>query len=148
MIEKVERTIQAAGIDVGGIEYLVDDRDGEIYYYDINALSNFVADAPRVIGFNPVENLAIIWKPRFGVPGKQGIRFGYWIPVFGGWLRKVEDEGMEASWAYTSKLARRSEQIGFDLSLIAELNLNDIKGVDAPSMDAWSTAAALAAVTE
>ena len=30
-----------------------------------------------------------------------------------------------------------------DLSLIAELNLNDIKGVDAPSLDAWSTAAAL-----
>jgi len=32
--------------------------------------------------------------------------------------------------------------------LIAELNLNDIKGVEAPSLDAWSTAAALAAVTE
>lgn len=43
---------------MGGIEYIVDDRDGEIYYYDVNALSNFVADAPRVIGFNPVENLA------------------------------------------------------------------------------------------
>ena len=58
VVQKVERIVQAAGIDVGGIEYLVDDRDGEIYYYDINALSNFVADAPRVIGFNPVENLA------------------------------------------------------------------------------------------
>ena len=68
--------------------------------------------------------------------------------MFGGWLRNVDDEGMEASWAYVSRLARRSEQIGFDLSLIAELNLNDIKGVDAPSLDAWSTAAALAAVTE
>ncbi len=76
------------------------------------------------------------------------MRFGYWMPVFGGWLRNVEDEGMEASWEYVSKLARRSEQIGFDLSLIAELNLNDIKGVDAPSLDAWSTAAAVAAVTE
>jgi FMNH2-dependent dimethyl sulfone monooxygenase len=32
--------------------------------------------------------------------------------------------------------------------LIAELNLNDIKGVEAASLDAWSTAAALAAVTE
>ncbi len=76
------------------------------------------------------------------------LRFGYWMPMFGGWLRNVEDEGMEASWAYTKKLAQRSEQIGFDLSLVAELNLNDIKGVDAPSLDAWSTAAALAAVTE
>ncbi len=75
------------------------------------------------------------------------LRFGYWMPVFGGWLRNVEDEGMEASWAYTKKLAQRSEQIGFDLSLIAELNLNDIKGIDSPSLDAWSTSAALAAVT-
>jgi dimethylsulfone monooxygenase len=78
----------------------------------------------------------------------QGIRFGYWMPVFGGWLRNVEDEQMEATWAYTSRLARRSEALGFDLSLVAELNLNDIKGIDAPSLDAWSTAAALAAVTE
>src|SRR6202050_1476047 len=54
---------------------------------------------------------------------------------------------MKASWEYVSRLARRSEQIGYDLSLVAELNLNDIKGVDAPCLDAWSTAAALAAVT-
>jgi len=58
VIRNIERIVQAAGIDVGGIEYIVDDRDGEIYYYDINALSNFVADAPRVIGFNPFERLA------------------------------------------------------------------------------------------
>ncbi|HSL72277.1 MAG TPA: LLM class flavin-dependent oxidoreductase [Longimicrobiales bacterium] len=76
------------------------------------------------------------------------MRFGYWLPVFGGWLRNVEDEGMAASWDYVSRVARRSEEIGFDLTLIAELNLNDIKGIDAPSLDAWSTAAALAAITE
>ena len=75
------------------------------------------------------------------------MRYGYWLPVFGGWLRNVEDERMEATWDYVSRLARRSEEIGYDLTLIAELNLNDIKGVDAPSLDAWSTAAALAAVT-
>lgn len=75
------------------------------------------------------------------------MRYGYWLPVFGGWLRNVEDEGMSASWDYVSRLARRSEEIGYDLTLVAELNLNDIKGVDAPSLDAWSTAAALAAVT-
>jgi FMNH2-dependent dimethyl sulfone monooxygenase len=80
--------------------------------------------------------------------GKSGIRFGYWMPVFGGWLRNVEDEQMQASWSYVKRLAQRSEEIGFDLSLVAELNLNDIKGVGAPSLDAWSTAAALAAVTE
>jgi dimethylsulfone monooxygenase len=75
------------------------------------------------------------------------MRFGYWLPVFGGWLRNVDDEGMAASWDYVSRLARRSEEIGFDLTLVAELNLNDIKGMGAPSLDAWSTAAALAAVT-
>jgi len=75
------------------------------------------------------------------------MRYGYWLPVFGGWLRNVEDENMEATWDYVSRLARRSEEIGFDVTLIAELNLNDIKGIDAPSLDAWSTAAALAAVT-
>src|SRR5260221_1767328 len=76
------------------------------------------------------------------------MRYGYWLPVFGGWLRNVENENMEVSWEYVKRLAQRSEKIGFDLTLIAELNLNDIKGVEAPSLDAWSTAAALAAVTE
>jgi dimethylsulfone monooxygenase len=76
------------------------------------------------------------------------MRFGYWLPVFGGWLRNVPDEGMEASWEYVRDLARRSEALGYDLTLIAELFMNDIKGIDAPSLDAWSTAAALAAVTE
>ena len=75
------------------------------------------------------------------------MRYGYWLPVFGGWLRNVEDEQMQATWPYVSRLARRSEEIGYDLTLIAELNLNDIKGPEAPSLDAWSTAAALAAVT-
>jgi hypothetical protein len=58
VIDAVESIVAAAKIDVGGIEYVIDDRDGQIYYYDVNALSNFVADAKRVIGFNPFENLA------------------------------------------------------------------------------------------
>jgi FMNH2-dependent dimethyl sulfone monooxygenase len=70
------------------------------------------------------------------------------MPVFGGWLRNIPDEGMEASWDYVRRLTIRSEEKGWDLTLIAELNLNDIKGVEAPALDAWSTAAALAAVTE
>ena len=53
VIADVERIMQNAGIDVGGIEYVTDDRDGQLYYYDVNALSNFVADGPRVIGFDP-----------------------------------------------------------------------------------------------
>lgn len=74
------------------------------------------------------------------------MRYGYWAPVFGGWLRNVDDE-REASWENLSRLVKRSEQIGWDLTLIAELNLNDIKGIQAPALDAWSSAAALAAIT-
>lgn len=76
------------------------------------------------------------------------MRYGYWMPIFGGWLRNIEDEGMEASWNYIKNLAIKSENFGFDLALIAELYLNDIKGEEFSSMDAWSTAAALAAVTQ
>ncbi|MCE9561975.1 MAG: LLM class flavin-dependent oxidoreductase [Planctomycetes bacterium] len=75
------------------------------------------------------------------------MRYGYWMPVFGGWLRNVDDENMTPTWEYSKRLAIRSEQIGYSLSLVAELNLNDIKGEEAPSLDAWSTAAALMAVT-
>jgi hypothetical protein len=53
IIADVERIAQAARIDVGGVEYLIDDRTGEVLFYDINALSNFVADAVNVVGFNP-----------------------------------------------------------------------------------------------
>ena len=76
------------------------------------------------------------------------MRYGFWAPVFGGWLRNVPDEGMRADWDYMKRLCVRAEQIGYDLTLIAELNLNDIKGTDQPALDAWSTAAAVAAVTE
>jgi len=49
--------MQAAHIDVGGVEYMMDERDGRLHFYDINALSNFVADAPRVVGFDPFARL-------------------------------------------------------------------------------------------
>src|SRR5262249_51492708 len=58
IIANVERIMQEAGIEVGGVEYIVDDRDGRLYYYDINALSNFVAERPRVVGFDPFARLA------------------------------------------------------------------------------------------
>ncbi len=76
------------------------------------------------------------------------MRWGYWMPVFGGWLRNVPDEGMSIAWPYLRELVMESERHGFDLSLIAELNLNDIKGHRAPSLDAWTLAPAVAAVTE
>ncbi|GAA4022417.1 LLM class flavin-dependent oxidoreductase [Sphingomonas swuensis] len=69
------------------------------------------------------------------------------MPVFGGWLRNDPDEGPAASWEAVRDLTLRSEEKGWDLTLIAELFLNDIKGVTEPALDAWSTAAALAAIT-
>jgi FMNH2-dependent dimethyl sulfone monooxygenase len=75
------------------------------------------------------------------------MRYGFWLPVFGGWLRNIDDEHMPATWDYVRDLTLKAEDLGYDLTLIAELNLNDIKGPEADSLDAWSTAAALAAVT-
>jgi hypothetical protein len=58
VIEDVERIVELAGVEVGGIEYVIDDRTGRQMYYDVNALSNFVADPIRVVGFNPYARLA------------------------------------------------------------------------------------------
>jgi biotin carboxylase len=52
-IDTVLRLTRAASIDIGGVEYLVASRDGQRYYYDVNATSNFVASAPEVVGFDP-----------------------------------------------------------------------------------------------
>ncbi len=60
VIADVERIMAAAGVELGGVEYMLDDRDGDSavpLYYDINALSNFVADGPRVVGFDPFARL-------------------------------------------------------------------------------------------
>ena len=57
VIAACERIVQSAQIDVGGIEYMIDDRDGRLVYYDVNALSNFVADAVNVVGFDPFVKL-------------------------------------------------------------------------------------------
>ncbi len=57
IIETVERIVKAAKIDVGGVEFLIHDETGDALFYDINALSNFVADAVNLIGFDPHERL-------------------------------------------------------------------------------------------
>ena len=60
VVSDVERIMAAAGVELGGVEYLIDDRGGDEgmpLYYDINALSNFVADGPAVVGFDPFVRL-------------------------------------------------------------------------------------------
>lgn len=58
VVRDVERLAAAGGVEVGGVEYLVDDRDGAVRFYDVNALSNFVAEPGRVVGFDPFARLA------------------------------------------------------------------------------------------
>jgi hypothetical protein len=58
VVAQVERIAAAAHLDLGGVEYLIDERDGRQLFYDINALSNFVADAVSVVGFDPHARLA------------------------------------------------------------------------------------------
>jgi len=72
VIKNIETIVQQSGIDVGGIEYIIDDRDGEVLYYDVNALSNFVADAVNVIGFNPHERL-VDFLEKEAVPKSENI---------------------------------------------------------------------------
>jgi dimethylsulfone monooxygenase len=78
----------------------------------------------------------------------SGVKYGFWLPIFGGWLRNVEDENMPPTFAYAKEVIHAAEKWGYDTTLIAELYLNDIKGPEYDSLEAWSTAAALAAVTE
>src|SRR4029434_9015263 len=72
IIAQVERIAQAAHLDVGGIEYLIDDRDGKHYFYDVNALSNFVADPVNVLGFDPWARFVDYLEGRAG-SGESGI---------------------------------------------------------------------------
>src|SRR5437588_11404919 len=58
VIEEVEGLMAAAAIELGGVEFMVDDRDGQRVYYDNNALSNVVADGRKVGGFVPFAQRA------------------------------------------------------------------------------------------
>lgn len=74
IVREVERIAERVELDVGGIEYLIDDRDGRHYFYDINALSNFVADARNVIGFDPFERLVDYLVARVTGASRAGSR--------------------------------------------------------------------------
>jgi glutathione synthase/RimK-type ligase-like ATP-grasp enzyme len=74
VIAEAERIAEHVGLDVGGIEMLIDDRDGQHYYYDVNALSNFVADARNVVGFDPHERLVDYLLDRAGAAAMAEVR--------------------------------------------------------------------------
>ncbi len=57
LIDAAERIARAMNLDVGGVEVMVDYRDGVARFYDINALSNFVARPREVLGYDPHDRL-------------------------------------------------------------------------------------------
>ncbi|HWM17338.1 MAG TPA: LLM class flavin-dependent oxidoreductase [Microbacterium sp.] len=79
----------------------------------------------------------------------MSIDLGYWTPVYGGFLRNVGDEeGMAATWESIRDVSTTADRLGFHTTLVPELYLNDRKGIDAPSLEAWSLSAAILAVTD
>ena len=64
MVEDAKRIVRAGGLDLGGVEYLVNARTGEPTFYDVNALSNFVADATSLLGFDPFVKLVDLIEKR------------------------------------------------------------------------------------
>lgn len=70
VVQAVLRIADTARLNLCGVEYLESERDGEIYFYDINALSNFVTDAPNLVGFDPFERLGAFVEARYArAPG-------------------------------------------------------------------------------
>ncbi|WP_404445807.1 LLM class flavin-dependent oxidoreductase [Microbacterium marinum] len=79
----------------------------------------------------------------------MSIDLGYWTPVYGGFLRNVTDEeGMAATWQSIRDISVTADRLGFHTTLVPELYLNDRKGLEAPSLEAWSLSSAILAVTD
>lgn len=74
--------------------------------------------------------------------------FGYWTPIYGGFLRNLGDEAMPATWEYVKNLSLLADRLGYHTTLVPELYLNDRKGIEAPSLEAWSLSSAILAVTQ
>lgn len=66
-VEAVLQLFGEAGIEIGGVEYLESERDGRLYFYDINSLSNFVTDAPTLVGFDPFARFVDYIERRAGL---------------------------------------------------------------------------------
>ena len=71
VVDGVRAIFRAAKVDVGGVEYLESERDGQLYFYDVNTLSNFVSDAPSLVGFDPFERLVDLIARRAGLGSAQ-----------------------------------------------------------------------------
>ncbi|HEY0219631.1 MAG TPA: LLM class flavin-dependent oxidoreductase [Afipia sp.] len=75
------------------------------------------------------------------------LRFGVWAPVHGPRASHQDpEEPYDASWERNKKLVLEAEALGFDSTLVAQHTINPHKD-DLDQLEAWTSAAALAAVT-
>jgi RimK-like ATP-grasp domain len=85
IVAQAIRLVRAGGLDVGGVEYLVAERDGRHYFYDVNALSNFVTDAPTLLGFDPTARFVDYLLERARVGERSAERsYSARVSAFGG----------------------------------------------------------------
>jgi len=55
VIDAAAAVMEAAGAQVGGVEYLLDRSTGQPCFFDLNPYSNFLAGRDAELGFDPIE---------------------------------------------------------------------------------------------
>jgi len=75
------------------------------------------------------------------------MKFGLWLPVYGGWLR-LRNQRPLPDFEQCSQLAVQAESDGYDYLYGSENLLNCVYGMDAEVADPWMFVAGLAAVTQ
>ena len=74
------------------------------------------------------------------------MRLGFWPPVYGNWIMTDAPDQGTASYEYVKESTLLAEQLGFDTLLLAEHFIHPI-GATLDMVDAWTSAAGLAALT-
>ena len=131
------RSCSARRLDVGGIEYMIDDRDGRLVLLRHQRAVELRRRRPAGDRLRSRSSALVDYLDASGHERRGGRRLT--MPV----RYRLLDAGLRRLAAQrrrrghgrrpgttSRRLARRSEQIGYDLTLVAELNLNDIKGID------------------
>lgn len=75
-------------------------------------------------------------------------KLGIYIPVYGGWLRDVDERESTPKFNYAAETALKAEEMGIPSIWVPDHMLNPMKGERSQSLEAWTTLTALAAITE
>lgn len=73
IVEKYRRFLAANGIGIAGIEF-IEDRNGEIYTYDVNTNTNYNGDAERVAGVSGMHAIAAYLGSELRALERGGVR--------------------------------------------------------------------------